>query len=83
MDWETLAALITIALAGISVGKVIYELSKTLTKLNCSVDMLTKALSALTCENSEEHKELFGAVDELYHNVTDLEHKIDERSDNE
>ena len=80
MTWETLAALITIALAGISIGKVIYELSKTMTKLNCSVELLNSALSALTCENSDEHKELYGAVDELYHNFRELEHLMEERS---
>ena len=79
MTWETLAALITIALAGISVGKVIYGLSKTLTKLNCSVEILNSSLSALTCENSDEHRELFGAVDELYEKMREFEYKNDER----
>ena len=59
MTWETMAALITVALAGISIGKVVYELSKTLTKLNCSVEILNASLSALTSENSDEHLELF------------------------
>ena len=78
MTWETLASLITIVLAGISVGKVIYGLSKTLTKLNYSVEILNSSLSALTCENSDEHKELFGAVDELYHNVHELECRMND-----
>ncbi len=72
MTWEILAAFITLLLAGISVGKLIYELSKTLTKLNCSVEMLNSSLSALTSENKQDHEELFGAVQELYDNYREI-----------
>lgn len=81
MTWETLASLITIALAGITIGKVIYELSKTLTKLNCSVEILNNALSALTCENSDEHKELYGAVGEIYENISEIRQKLYEKEE--
>ena len=58
MTWEVVAGLIALVSAGIGAGKIVYELSRTLTKLNCS-------LTALTTENREEHDELYGGVAEL------------------
>ena len=41
MTWEVVAGLITLASAGIGTGKIVYDLSHTLTKLNCSVKIST------------------------------------------
>lgn len=65
MTWEVVAGLIVLVSAGISTGKIIYDLSRTLTKLNCSVENLNSTLTALTTENREEHEELYGGVAEL------------------
>ena len=65
MTWEVVAGLIALVSAGIGAGKIVYELSRTLTKLNCSVENLNSTLTALTTENREEHDELYGGVAEL------------------
>lgn len=65
MTWEVVAGLITLTSAGIGTGKIVYDLSRTLTKLNCSVENLNSTLTALTTENQEEHEELYGGVAEL------------------
>ena len=65
MTWEVVAGLIALVSAGIGAGKIVYELSRTLTKLNCSVENLNSTLTALTTENREEHEELYGGVAEL------------------
>ena len=49
---------ISLATAGIAIGKVIYELSRTLTKLNCSVENLNQTLTSLTSQNKQEHEEI-------------------------
>ncbi|MBS5726135.1 MAG: hypothetical protein KHW59_10240 [Clostridiales bacterium] len=65
MTWEVVAGLIALVSAGIGAGKIVYDLSRTLTKLNCSVENLNSTLTALTTENREEHEELYGGVAEL------------------
>ena len=66
MTWEIVAGLIALFSAGIGAGKIVYDLSRTLTKLNCSVENLNSTLTALTTENrEEEHEELYGGVAEL------------------
>ncbi len=65
MTWEIVAGLIALFSAGIGAGKIVYDLSRTLTKLNCSVENLNSTLTALTTENREEHEELYGGVAEL------------------
>ncbi len=64
MTWEIVAGLIALCSAGIGAGKIVYDLSRTLTKLNCSVENLNSTLTALTTENREEHEELYGGVAE-------------------
>lgn len=64
MTWEIVAGLIALCSAGIGAGKIVYDLSRTLTKLNCSVENLNSTLTALTTENREEHEELYGGMAE-------------------
>ncbi len=65
MTWEIITGWIALISAGIGAGKIVYDLSRTLTKLNCSVENLNSTLTALTTENREEHEELYGGVAEL------------------
>ncbi len=58
MTWEIVVGFISLATAGIAIGKVIYELSRTLTKLNCSVENLNRTLTNLTSQNEREHEEI-------------------------
>lgn len=58
MTWEIVVGFISLATAGIAIGKVIYELSRTLTKLNCSVENLNQTLTSLTSQNKQEHAEI-------------------------
>lgn len=58
MTWEIVVGFISLATAGIAIGKVIYELSRTLTKLNCSVENLNQTLTSLTSQNKQEHEEI-------------------------
>ena len=59
MTWEIVAGWIALCTAGIGAGKIVYDLSRTLTKLNCSVENLNSTLTALTTENGQEHEELY------------------------
>ncbi len=58
MTWEIVVGFISLATAGIAIGKVIYELSRTLTKLNCSVENLNQTLTSLTSQNKQEPEEI-------------------------
>ena len=58
MTWEIIAGWIALCTAGIGAGKIVYDLSRTLTKLNCSVENLNSTLTTLTTE------ELYGGVAE-------------------
>ena len=64
MTWEIVAGWIALCTAGIGAGKIVYDLSRTLTKLNCSVENLNSTLTALTTETGQEHEELYGGVAE-------------------
>ena len=65
MTWEIVVGFLSLATAGITIGKVIYELSRTLTKLNCSVENLNCTLTNLTSQNKQEHEE-------IHENIADL-----------
>ncbi len=69
MTWEIVVGFISLATAGIAIGKVIYELSRTLTKLNCSVENLNQTLTSLTSQNKQEHEE-------IRENITDLQNAL-------
>jgi len=69
MTWEIVVGFISLATAGIAIGKVIYELSRTLTKLNCSVENLNQTLTSLTSQNKQEHAE-------IRENITDLQNAL-------
>ncbi len=56
MTWEIVVGFLSLATAGIAIGKVIYELSRTPTKLNCSVENLNSTLTNLTSQNKQEHE---------------------------
>ena len=56
MTWEIVAGIIALVGAGIAIGKIIYELSKTLTKLNCSVEILNSTLNSFASDNDREHE---------------------------
>ena len=69
MTWEIVVGFISLATAGIAIGKVIYELSRTLTKLNCSVENLNQTLTSLTSQNKQEHEE-------IRENIADLQNAL-------
>lgn len=69
MTWEIVVGFLSLATAGIAIGKVIYELSRTLTKLNCSVENLNQTLTSLTSQNKQEHEE-------ICENITDLQNAL-------
>ena len=69
MTWEIVVGFISLATAGIAIGKVIYELSRTLTKLNCSVENLNQTLTNLTSQNRQEHEE-------IYENIANLQNAL-------
>ena len=62
MTWEIVAGIIALVGAGIAIGKIIYELSKTLTKLNCSVEILNSTLNSFASDNDREHEEMFAGI---------------------
>lgn len=70
MTWEIVVGFLSLATAGIAIGKVIYELSRTLTKLNCSVENLNRTLTNLTSQNEQEHEAFYENIaylqDELH-----------------
>ncbi len=78
MTWEIAVGIITLAGAGISVGKVIFDLSRTLTKLDCSVEGLNRTLSGFVSENEDEHGELYGELSEVYEQLSVLEKRLSE-----
>ncbi len=65
MTWEIVVGFLSLATAGIAIGKVIYELSRTLTKLNCSVENLNCTLTNLTSQNRQEHEEIHDNIADL------------------
>lgn len=65
MTWEIVVGFLSLATAGIAIGKVIYELSRTLTKLNCSVENLNCTLTNLTSQNRQEHEEFHDNIANL------------------
>ena len=88
MTWEMIASLISIVTVGIAVGKVIANLSRTLTKLNCSVDSLNSALQSFIDRSEKEHGQMKGEISHLKKDVvrcsiriSHLEHNEKERND--
>lgn len=73
MTWETVAAVISVITVGIAVGKIIYGLSQTLTRLNCAVENLNSTLNALTVDNEREHEELYGELYALREKIRETE----------
>ena len=73
MTWEIIAGGIAIITCGIAIGKVIYELSKTLTKLNCSVDALNITLKNFKSENATEHKQFRSDIKNHEERIHELE----------
>ena len=78
MTFEALTAIISVLTVGIAVGKIIYGLSKTLTRLNLAVENLNATLTEFTNSNESEHEELFGGVEELRELYSRLEMRIDD-----
>ena len=76
MTWETVTAIISVITVGIAVGKIIYGLSQTLTRLNCAVENLNETLSAFTNDNEREHEELYGGIEELRENISDIKAEL-------
>lgn len=76
MTWETVTAIISVITVGIAVGRIIYGLSQTLTRLNCAVENLNATLNAFTGDNEREHEELYGGIEELRENVSRIEERI-------
>lgn len=77
MTWETVTAIISVITVGIAVGRIIYGLSQTLTRLNCSVENLNATLNAFAGDNEREHEELYGELYSLRENVSELEIKLE------
>lgn len=76
MTWEIVVGFISLATAGITIGKVIYELSRTLTKLNCSVENLNQTLTSLTSQNRQEHSEIYDNITALQNTLHKQEKRI-------
>lgn len=76
MTWETVTAIISVITVGIAVGRIIYGLSQTLTRLNCAVENLNDTLNAFAGDNEREHEELYGGIEELRENVSRIEKRI-------
>ncbi|MBQ7836049.1 MAG: hypothetical protein IJ389_02215 [Clostridia bacterium] len=83
-----IAALISIVTVGIAIGRVIANLSKTLTKLNCSVDSLNSALQSFIDRSEKEHGQMNREIAHLKKDVvchgirlSNLEHYEKERND--
>ncbi len=76
MTWETVTAIISVITVGIAVGRIIYGLSQTLTRLNCAVENLNDTLNAFAGDNEREHEELYGGIEELRENVSRIEERI-------
>lgn len=74
-----MAAILATTVSLITIGKVIFELSKTLTKLSLSVEELNATLSSLASDNAIEHEELFGAIEELSENYKKLDEEAEKR----
>ncbi len=53
----------------IAIGRVIANLSRTLTKLNCSVDSLNSALQSFIDRSEKEHGQMKGDIDHLRKDV--------------
>ncbi len=65
MTWDIVVGFLSLATAGIAIGKVIYELSRTLTKLNYSVENLNCTLTNLTSQNKQEHEAFHESIADL------------------
>ena len=72
MRLEIITAAISVITVGIAIGRIIYELSKTLTRLNCAVENLNSTLTDFTDMNEREHEELFGSIESLKDDVSSL-----------
>lgn len=83
MTWEILAALISVVTVGIAIGRVIANLSKTLTKLNCSVDSLNCALQNFIDRSEKEHGKLNCEIDHLKKDVVSHGIRIKNLENNE
>ena len=78
MTWEIVAGIIALVGAGIAIGKIIYELSKTLTKLNCSVEILNSTLNSFASANDRDHEEMFAGIAELWDKCSEVERILEE-----
>ncbi len=76
MTWEIVVGFLSLATAGIAIGKVIYELSRTLTKLNCSVENLNHTLTNLTSQNEREHAEICENIAQLQNTLHTQDRRI-------
>lgn len=77
MTWEIIAALIAIVTVGIAIGKVIANLSQTLTKLSCAVDALSSTLNMFMSNSNAEHKAMHKDIDHLKEDVNKHEIRIE------
>lgn len=77
MSWESITAIISVITVGIAVGRIIYGLSQTLTRLNCSVENLNATLNDLMGDNEREHEELYGELSSLRDEITEIEEIIE------
>ena len=76
MTWESITAIISVVTVGIAVGRIIYGLSQTLTRLNCSVENLNATLNDLMGDNEREHEELYGELSTLRDEISEIEEKM-------
>lgn len=76
MTWEIIAGLITLITMGIAVGKVVANLSQTLTKLSCAVDALSTTLNMFMSNSQAEHKSMHKDIDHLKADVNKHEIRI-------
>ncbi len=76
VTWETVTAIISVITVGIAVGRIIYGLSQTLTRLNCAVENLNTTISAFVSDNESEHEELYGGIEELRESISDIKAEL-------
>ena len=77
MTWEIVVGLIALISAGIAIGRIIYGLSVTLTKLNCSVEILNSTLASFASDNDRAHEEMSGGLAALWDKIAELENGRD------
>ena len=76
MTWEIVTGLIVLVGFIISIGTIVYKLSRILTKLESAVDGLRYALTKFSENNASEHTRIFEFIESHEKRLTILETKF-------